>query len=145
MSKRRYDDLRKEIELSKRMERFLREQSVPEEQINLWKKKRVRQIRDKIAKIDREFRDPLEKPMYEGWRTVCRDEYGEDGYDYRILQAGDPADWTDEEIEEYIMCEVGYPPINSPYDCTGKRFTAWTSWSRQPIGIVMIHSWGLDV
>ena len=144
MSRRRYDDLRKEIELSKSMEHYLREHSFSEEQINHWKRETTRQIRDKIAKIDREFRDPLEKPLYEGWRTVCHDEYGEDGYDYRILPVN-PADWTDDEIEEYIMCEVGYPPINSPYDCTGKRFTAWTSWSRQPIGIVMIHSWGLDV
>ena len=144
MSRRRYDDLRKEIELSKSMEHYLREHSFSEEQINHWKRETTRQIRDKIAKIDREFRDPLEKPLYEGWRTVCHDEYGEDGYDYRILPVN-PADWTDAEIEEYIMCEVGYPPINSPYDCTGKRFTAWTRWSRQPVGIVMIHSWGLDV
>ena len=145
MGRRRYDDLRIEIELGKSMERFLREQSVPEGQINLWKKKRVREIRDKIAKIDREFRDPLEKPLTDGWRTVYSNEYGEGGYDFRILQVGNPADWTDEEIEEYIMCEVGYPPICSPYDCTGKRFTSWVSWSRQPVGIVMIHNWGLDV
>lgn len=145
MSKRRYEDLRNEIELNKEIERFLREKAIEEDQINEWKKKNVRRIRDRIAKIDMEFRDPLEKPLYEGWRTVCHDEYGENGYDFRILQVENPKDWTDEEIEEYIMCEVGYPPICSPYDCTGKRFTSWVSWSRQPIGIVMIHSFGLDV
>lgn len=105
----------------------------------------TRKIRDELKRIDHEHRDPLEKPLTDGWRRIYSDEYGEDGKDYRILVVEDPADWTDEDIEEYIMDKVGYPPINSPYDCTGKRFTAWTSWSKQPVGIVMIHSFGLDV
>lgn len=146
MGKRRYDDLRKDIELANEIEQYIRTNSpATEEQINGWRKKEIRRIRDKIAQIDREFPDPLEKPLTERWRGTIDEDCGESGYDYRILPTENPDDWTDDDIDEYIMCEVGYPPINSPYDCTGKRFTMWTSWSRQPIGIVMIHAWGLDV
>lgn len=146
MGKRRYDDLRKDIELANEIEQYIRTNSpATEEQINGWRKKEIRRIRDKIARIDREFPDPLEKPLTERWRGAIDEDYGESGYDYRIFPTENPDDWTDKDIDEYIMCEVGYPPINSPYDCTGRRFTMWTSWSRQPIGIVMIHAWGLDV
>lgn len=146
MGKRRYEDLRKDIELARDMEQYILDNSrATEEQIHQWRRKEIRRIRDKIARIDREFPDALAKPMTEAWRCVMSDECGEDGYDFRILPVENPNDWTDKDIEEYIMDEVGYPPICSPYDCTGKRFTSWTSWSRKPAGIVMIHSWGLDV
>ena len=141
---RRYEKVKFLIELEKEDERIIREHG-DADKINEWRKKYVRKIRDELKRIDRIYQDPLEKPITEKWRTQVDDEYGEDGKDYRILVVENPDDWTDEEIKEYIMEEVGYPPINSPYDCTGKRFTAWTSWSRQPVGIVMIHSWGLDV
>lgn len=143
MSKPRYDSIRKEIELVREMERYIRSNAVcNEREIHDWRRKVIREIREKLARIDRDFPDPLVKPITEDWRRVYSDEYGEDGYDFRILKA---EGWTDEEIEDYIMSEVGYPPICSPYDCTGKRFTSWTSWSKQPCGIVMIHSFGLDV
>lgn len=146
MGKARYDDLRKDIELASEIEKYFRANSpATEEQINKWRGREIRRIRDKIAKIDWEFPDPLEKPLTERWRGIMDDECGEFGYDYRIFPTENPDDWTDDDIEEYIRCEVGYPPINSPYDCTGRRFTMWTNWSRQPIGIVMVHRWGLDV
>lgn len=141
---RRYEKIKDMMDLERKMEEIIRQHGDPTT-INDLRKDYVRKIRDELKRIDHEYRDPLEKPLTNGWRTQVDTEYGEDGRDYRILVVEDPDDWTDEEIEEYIMCEVGYPPINSPYDCTGKRFTAWTSWSRQPVGIVMIHSWGLDV
>ncbi len=53
-------------------------------------------------------------------------------------------DMTDEEIEE----ELDYMRIriNSPYDCTGKLFTAWIHWHRNPTGIVTYaHHMRLDV
>ena len=145
MSKSRYDKIRKEIELNLEIEALIRERNVPADKINEWRRKYIGEIRRELARIDREFPDPLEKPMTEGWRSLMDDECGEEGYDFRILPVKNPDDWEDEEIEEYILNKVGYPPINSPYDCTGKRFTMWVNWKRQPAGIVMIHRWGLDV
>ena len=141
---RRYEKIKDLMETEREMKELVRKHGDPmrvDDIHNVY----VRKIRDELKRIDRYYQDPLEKPLTSEWRTQVDDEYGEDGKDYRILVVKDPDDWTDEDIEEYIMDKVGYPPINSPYDCTGKRFTAWTSWSRQPIGIVMIHSWGLDV
>lgn len=142
--KQRYKKVADMMELYKDMEKFVIEHGNPDK-INDLRRKYIHDIRKELKSANNYYRDPLEKPMSDSWRTQIDDEYGEDGKDYRILKVEDPDDWTDEEIEEYIMDEVGYPPICSPYDCTGKRFTAWTHWSKQPIGIVMIHSWRLDV
>ena len=142
--RQRYSQVVKMIALEKEMEKLIAEHGNPA-MINDYRRSYVREIRAELKRIDRLFPDPLEKPLTKAWRTRVDTEYGEDGTDYRILLVDDPTDWSDDEIEEYIMDAVGYPPINSPYDCTGKRFTAWTSWSRQPVGIVMKHGWGLDV
>lgn len=140
---RRYERIRNMMDLERKYEQLIMEHGDPSK-INDWRRMYVREIRDELKKINREYRDPLEKPMSEGWRGQIDYEYGESGYHYRIL-ATNPEEWTDEEIEEYIMSEVGYGSIHSPYDCTGLRFTRWCSWSKQPCGIVMIHAWGLDV
>ena len=35
--------------------------------------------------------------------------------------------------------------INSPYDCTGLRFTMWIDWHRNPSGRVSyVHRYGID-
>lgn len=141
---RRYEHIKFLMELEAIDEEFLRTNGYAD-RINDWRRKHVRQIRDEIRRIDNEFPDRYGKPITEGWRGQIDPEYGESGKTYRIMPVENPDDWTDEEIEDFIMSEVGYGPINSPYDCTGQRFTAWTSWSRQPCGIVMIHAWGLDV
>ena len=53
--------------------------------------------------------------------------------------------WTDAEIKEWIDEEV-WERIFSPYDCTGKRFTCWISWHRNPNGkISFVHRFGIDV
>ena len=140
MSKRRYDKVRDMIFDEMDLEEVL----LPNK-INDFRKINVRKIRNELKRIDREFPDPLEKPITEGWRCYIDKKYGESGYHYRIFKSADPDDWTDEDIEEYIMSEVGYGHINSPYDCTGRLFTRWCSWSKTPAGIVMIHAWGLDV
>lgn len=53
-------------------------------------------------------------------------------------------DMTDEEIQEAI--DEMRIEINSPYDCTGKVFTMWISWHKNPCGLLsVIHRKGLDV
>lgn len=141
---KRYEKIKYLMETERELKEFIRKREGPTTVVDIHNVY-VRQIRDELKRIDRYYRDPLEKPLTDGWRSQIDAENGEDGKDYRILVVENPDDWKDEDIEEYIMDNVGYPPINSPYDCTGKRFTAWTSWSKQPVGIVMIHSWGLDV
>ena len=142
----RYDRIKDLYDIFREIEKIVasHEPKNPERAMEIRKKYRT-EIREELKKINRYYIDPLEKPLTDGWRHQIDEEYGEDGTDYRILPVENADDWTDEEIEDYIMSEVGYPPINSPYDCTGKRFTAWTSWKKQPAGIIMIHHWGLDV
>lgn len=51
---------------------------------------------------------------------------------------------TDEEIQECI--NDMWITVNSPYDCTGKEFTMWITWHRNPCGLIsVIHRKGLDV
>ena len=87
--------------------------------------------------------DPLAKSLMEEERHVYRDEMGEVVCDIGYLGEND---MTDEEVEEFIHDYIELPPINSPYDCTGKRFTAWVNWHRNPCGyITYVHCIGLDV
>lgn len=106
-------------------------------------RKRIRELRESIKHYYENHPDPLAKPMTGNcWRTIASED-GESGYDFRISK--EALDWEDLEIEETMEDQVGCSPINSPYDCTGRRFTAWTHFSRTPAGVVMIHHWGLDV
>jgi len=81
-------------------------------------------------------------PLAESLRKLPRkhiDEGGECCTEYRIVT--DPM--TDEEAQD--LCDSMRYNINSPYDCTGRIFTAWISWKRVPCGIAIIHRMGLDV
>lgn len=103
-------------------------------------------IRKELKSANMYYTDPLEKSLKEGWRTVVDDDdLAVSGTDFRIVVLEEGEEWTDEEIEEFIQDEVVYPPIWEPWDCTGKRFTRWYTWRRQPVGIVMIHAWGTDL
>ena len=101
----------------------------------------IRKVRERIAQLQWDRTDPLAKPITKDWRHGYKYE-GEGGYDYIII----PDDGsTDDELSEWFDCEVAYPPIHSPYDCTGKRFTWGKHINRTPAGIVVIHRWSLDV
>ena len=53
-------------------------------------------------------------------------------------------DYSDDEVREIIE-DMRYR-IYSPYDCTGKPFTMWIDWHRNPTGLIsFIHRVGLDV
>ena len=101
----------------------------------------IRRYRDRIAELEREVEDPLAKPITEGWRHGYVYE-GEGGYDYIII---DDNGETDDELSEWFDCCVAYPPICSPYDCTGKRFTWFKHINRTPAGIVVVHRWSRDI
>lgn len=53
-------------------------------------------------------------------------------------------DYSDDEVCE-IIDDMRYR-ICSPYDCTGKPFTMWIDWHRNPTGLISyVHRVGLDV
>ena len=54
-------------------------------------------------------------------------------------------EYSDAEIEAWIDEEM-VMEIRSPYDCTGKQFTKWIDWHRNPSGMIsFIHRIGIDV
>lgn len=53
--------------------------------------------------------------------------------------------YSDDEIRE-LLDENMREEIRSPYDCTGKRFTMWIDFHRNPCGrISYVHRMGIDV
>lgn len=80
------------------------------------------------------------KSLQDDWH-VLYDEDGEGWKEYGFFEA---EDMTDEEINEYV--EAMRVEIHSPYDCTGKAFTMWIDWHRNPCGwISVVHRLCLDV
>lgn len=82
------------------------------------------------------------KPITE----VSRYYYDREDYDSSFCEfwLEDLQGWTDEDIKEYV--EDMWERINSPYDCTGKRFTIYIHWHRNPCGLVsFVHYMGIDL
>lgn len=133
---RLWDDLKKEFEWLKILQECYDESGTDHKT----RQKHIRKIRERIKGLYP--KDSLEKSlMEEEWRHIVAED-GEHGADYIIFKdCGE----TDDEIQEYVDNEIGYPPINSPYDCTGKPFTYDKHWKRTPAGIVIVHRWALDV
>lgn len=135
---------RKELRISYEWLKHWEEMSLsgkyPQEYVQFFSEQAKRE-KQKIRKDSRTHFDKLSAPLSEKWRTRY-DKDGESAIDYRIIPDNGQ---TDEEIRDYILEEVGHPPICSPYDCTGKPFMMWTHFARTPSGIVLIHSWGIDI
>ena len=127
------------------LKNIILEHSTIKDPVELQKSMRdvIRKYRDRLNRINAHRVDPLEKPLTKEFR-VRYDEDGEGCKEYGILPE-DGTETTDEEIREYIKDYIELPPINSPYDCTGKRFTRWVDYKRTPAGIVIIHATGLDI
>ena len=142
---KRTDSFRSIYETMIRMKKFIIENSGIKDPVELQKamKPMIREYRDQINRINRHRVDPLEKPLTVEFRARY-DEDGEGCREYGILPE-DGTETTDEEIREYIRDYIELPEINSPYDCTGKRFTRWVDYKRTPAGIVIIHAIGLDI
>ncbi len=67
-----------------------------------------------------------------------------DGESWYLVGLFDPEDATDAEIQEW--CDDQVVRIYSDYDCTGRAFTRWISWHRNPCGLVSyVHAMALDI
>lgn len=132
----RYDRLRTEYEKLK-----WAKDEIPQSVRNKSVQEFVRMTRRSIHGLTNALKDRLAQSISEEWRTLIMND-GEGGVDYIILEDNGE---SDAEIQEYVDEEVGYAPINSPYDCTGRPFTWDKHWKRTPAGIVVIHRWAIDV
>lgn len=71
-----------------------------------------------------------------------------DGYtEYGLYELDeDQKSLSDQELEDMVYESFRIPFYNSPYDCTGKPFTAYISVHRNPCGLVsIIHRIEYDV
>lgn len=56
------------------------------------------------------------------------------------------ADMDDDDVREYIDDNIRIRPPYSPYDCTGRPFTMYINWHRNPTGLIsFVNHIGLDV
>lgn len=68
----------------------------------------------------------------------------DDNENWYYIGIMDPENDTDAEIQEYFDDMV--VEIHSDYDCTGRSFTRYISWHRNPNGMVSyVHAMTIDV
>ena len=81
--------------------------------------------------------------LLDDWHIHYNNEDAETWVEYGLFNP--PDNLTDREITECLYDEFEMR-ICSPYDCTGKAFTMWIDWHRNPNGMIsVIHYKGLDV
>lgn len=103
------------------------------------------------------LRDKLVHSLCEGtrWQRFRADEDGEGWRLYGFVMGEEFSDWydlaettddlTDEDIDEWFEGHMAIR-IHSDYDCTGRAYTQWIDWHRNPDGsISYVHQVGLDV
>ena len=109
------------------------------------KYKEVRKFLKNMGKKDIERRshgDRYAVSLFEGPRRIAKDY--DSCVEYGFIVDGD--DCTDEEIKEFLDENVRIPHYCSPYDCTGKAFTMFLEWHRNPCGLVSFrHTIGRDI
>lgn len=94
-------------------------------------------------------RDKLAHSMRDGivWQRFMADDDGEGWklYGFVDFDPEDVALASDGEIDEWFRDNMEIR-IYSDYDCTGRSFTRWIDWHRNPDGsISYVHSVGIDV
>lgn len=113
--------------------------------------------RQRKIKNEKDLMKLLEKKMYKAvhgglpkptisLQVESRIGYDEKDYEsfreYGFLKGSE--NWDDEDIKEWVDSE--WMDIRSPYDCTGKVFTAYIGWHRNPNGIIsFVHCKAIDV
>ena len=81
------------------------------------------------------------KKLLQGETIVKHRNNNGDVIEYTMLF--DDENSTDDEIKEYLkQFEIHF---SSPYDCTGKPFTAFMKFKRLSIGIIVMHYISLDI
>lgn len=102
------------------------------------------------------LRDKLEHSMSDGtmWQRFREDADGEGWRTYGFVMGEEFADYydvettfelTDADISRFFRDHMAIT-INSCYDCTGKPFTRYIDWHRNPDGAIsFVHSVALDV
>ena len=103
--------------------------------------------RQRKIRNEKELMKLLEKKMYKAvhgglpkqilsLQIESRIGYDEKDYEsfreYGFLKGSEY--WDDEDIREWVNSE--WIEIHSPYDCTGKIFTAYIGYHRNPNGII---------
>ena len=62
-------------------------------------------------------------------------------YEYGFIKGSET--WDDNDVHEWV--DDVWMDIRSPYDCTGKVFTAYIGWHRNPNGIIsFVHCKSID-
>lgn len=85
--------------------------------------------------------NPLEVPLYDKSRLIADKNDSESWYEYGILHM---EDWSDEAVSGYF--DSRKLRIYSQYDCTGKPFTFWLHWHRNPDrSVSFVHQLCVDV
>lgn len=93
----------------------------------------------------RDSKDPYDISLMEQPRVgnASYDGYTKYGL-YEMTE--DQKQMTDEELRDLIYETFAIPAQHSPYDCTGKAFTEFISFHKNPCGLLsIVHHIGYDV
>lgn len=113
------------------------EHFLTDEQEKIWRKI----LKKDYKRTHHGGKDRLAKSAMDGTRIYYDEGDGEYWTEYGFLHG---TDYSDDEVRE-IIDDMRYR-IYSPYDCTGKPFTMWIDWHRNPTGLISyVHRVGLDV
>jgi len=108
--------------------------------------KKLRKILKNIEKHKlRNVKDPYAVSLMDEPRKGCGSF---DGYvEYGLYELSEEQErMTEQELRDEIYEAFAIPEWNSPYDCTGKAFTEYISFHKNPCGLVsIIHHVGIDV
>lgn len=96
-----------------------------------------KKYRETLSRVQKE--DCLKNSIVNGCSRFYFHEDGEGFTEYRILNGF----YTPHEIQELV--DKSWTTISSPYDCTGRLFTAYIHARQTPVGLVWIHRKRLDV
>ena len=105
----------------------------------------LRRTLKRIYKLDHSTSyDVWDAPLTDAPRSFYDPVNPDDGW----VQYGyfDGTNKTDVDVREYIDEYIRVRPPYSAYDCTGRPFTAWIDWHRNPCGLISyINHMRLDV
>lgn len=105
---------------------------------------------DKYKNMKRAAKKSLNRGDDYEWDSMIdspRSGCGDDNWD-TMVQYGffDGHNKSDADVREFIDEYIRIRPPYSPYDCTGRPFTMYVHWHRNPSGLIsFVNHIGLDV